>query len=86
MNKEKTEFEKFSNGIKNMPYTCVYCKKNIEKGEEERFEVQEGRHDPFCNIDCAINEVKRRIQLYTEIIKSLQKKEEELTFQKIKGK
>lgn len=83
--KEKTEFEKWSGGIKNMPYTCVCCRKNIEQGKEERFEVQEGRYDPFCNIDCAINEVKRRIQLYKEIIGDLQKREEKLTFQKIKG-
>jgi len=82
--KEKSNFEGYTELIKNMPYTCTYCKNDIEQGKEKRFEIQR-RHEPFCDIDCAIDEVKRRIKMYKAAIKSLEKREENLTFLKLKG-
>jgi len=80
------ELNKWFKAIENLPGHCTYCRANIEKGKEQRFEIQQGRNEAFCNIDCAIAETKKRKNTFIEASKLLEDVEIKLTYQKYQGK
>jgi len=66
MNK-KSQFEGYSDIIKNTPENCTFCRKPIEKEKEYRFEI-EGKRHPFCNKKCARNYVRSLIVHYKKMV------------------
>ena len=82
--KMKDEFQDWSDIIMNLPVSCNYCGKDIPKGTEVRFEINAGRHEPFCNLEHAIAHAEYLQFLYLEYSKNMKLKVTELLKLRVK--
>lgn len=75
-------FKGYSRVIKDMPYHCTHCRAKVAKDKIQHINIEGNKKEPFCNIDCAIAETRRRRKQYVKLKEQIEQREIELTYLK----
>ena len=74
---EKSEFEKWSKHIDNLPTECAFCRKKWNKDKIKYIKML-GRNYPLCNNKCARNFALKQRDIYLTLVDDYNKRTIEL--------
>ena len=77
-NKIKSDYEGYSDIIKNMPDDCACCGKQHPVGTIQHIQILGEKREPVCNIDCAIKLSERWEHQYAHMITALRRRRMDL--------